>query len=1007
MFKVHSLILYFLSHSLFKSTLLSALFLVLVACGDSTNTQNNQASQNHVSGNAVKGVITNGIVSAYLVELSQENVSNTERKLLGQSRTNNAGEYDISIPMLDNNPVVVLELTADSQTTMRCDLVDGCLYPDTINTSNILLAEFGEELPVPSNFKLLGYRQGESQENAFISPLSHIIYTTASSLPGGISSSNLETASNWVVQTFHLEAGLLTAKTPDLTALSDLNDLTNQQLKLGILSSAFYTLAMSDSWSNGHIDLNQLPLEEIFRDAAYSAATLSEQLSPEQSGYSEALSAINAEAEAIVQTFESKQLVITQQPNSLTINETQSFSLLVQASGDGDLSYQWTKNNLNISGANSASYGVASANLSDAGSYSVIITNNGIQLTSLNALVSVNKVIEPVSITQQPQSLNLTAGDSINLSVGVIGDGPFDFQWKKDNQDIFGANSASYSIASASLSDAGSYNVTITSNGQSLTSFSALISVNKAIEPASITQHPQSLNLTAGGSINLSVGVTGDGPFDYQWRKDNQDISGANSASYSIASASLSDAGSYNVTITSNGQSLTSFSALISVNKAIEPASITQQPQSLNLSAGDSINLSVGVTGDGPFDYQWKKDNKDIPGANSASYSVANASLSDAGSYNVTITSNDQSLTSLSALISINPIVEPISITQQPQPLNLTAGDSINLSVGVTGDGPLDYQWQKEGSILPGETNSTLYIAESVEANSGTYRVSINNSVSEASSDFVSVIINAAIAPVTISQHPQDLTVTEGETARFQISATGGGFISYQWRKNNVNIANAYNYQLEISPTEMGSSGDYDAIVTNSRGSIISDFATLTVLSSETPVSITLQPTSKSVFLTDSINLRTEASGDGNLSYQWFFNEQIIDGATQAEYSINSAEPEHQGSYTVRVNNTNSSEESLAAFISVVAKPSIQLSWETPSFREDGSPLDVNEISAYLLEYGPSPTAITGQIRLTDASITQNTITNLDPGVLYVHIATVDSSGIQGSFSDWISIIVE
>ena len=872
-----------------------------------------------MSGNAVKGVITNGIVSAYLVELSQENVSNTERKLLGQSRTNNAGEYDISIPMLDNNPVVVLELTADSQTTMRCDLVDGCLYPDTINTSNILLAEFGEELPVPSNFKLFGYRQGESQENAFISPLSHIIYTTASSLPGGISSSNLETASNWVVQTFHLEAGLLTAKTPDLTALSDLNDLTNQQLKLGILSSAFYTLAMSDSWSNGHIDLNQLPLEEIFRDAAYSAATLSEQLSPEQSGYSEALSAINAEAEAIVQTFESKQLVITQQPNSLTINETQSFSLLVQASGDGDLSYQWTKNNLNISGANSASYGVASANLSDAGSYSVIITNNGIQLTSLNALVSVNKVIEPVSITQQPQSLNLTAGDSINLSVGVIGDGPFDFQWKKDNQDIFGANSASYSIASASLSDAGSYNVTITSNGQSLTSFSALISVNKAIEPASITQ----------------------------------------------------------------------------------------QPQSLNLSAGDSINLSVGVTGDGPFDYQWKKDNKDIPGANSASYSVANASLSDAGSYNVTITSNDQSLTSLSALISINPIVEPISITQQPQPLNLTAGDSINLSVGVTGDGPLDYQWQKEGSILPGETNSTLYIAESVEANSGTYRVSINNSVSEASSDFVSVIINAAIAPVTISQHPQDLTVTEGETARFQISATGGGFISYQWRKNNVNIANAYNYQLEISPTEMGSSGDYDAIVTNSRGSIISDFATLTVLSSETPVSITLQPTSKSVFLTDSINLRTEASGDGNLSYQWFFNEQIIDGATQAEYSINSAEPEHQGSYTVRVNNTNSSEESLAAFISVVAKPSIQLSWETPSFREDGSPLDVNEISAYLLEYGPSPTAITGQIRLTDASITQNTITNLDPGVLYVHIATVDSSGIQGSFSDWISIIVE
>jgi len=1097
MFNIRNQILYFLSRSLFNRALLPILFLALAACSDnnSDSQQKTQASQNHVSGNAVKGVITNGIVSAYLVEPNKANVSNTERSLLGQTRTNSAGEYEISIPSFENDPIVVLELTADSQTTMRCDLVDGCLYPDNINTSNILLAEFGAELPVPSHFKLLGYKQGKNQQNAFISPLSHIIYVTASSLPNGLSSSNLETVSEWVTQAFYLEADILTTKTPDLTKLSDLNDLTDQQLKQGILSSAFYSLTMSEAWSNEEINLNTLPLEEIFRDAAYSAESLYQQLSAEQNGYSEALFAINEATQAIVQTFESKQLIITQQPNSLTINEAQSFSLHVQASGDGDLSYQWTKDNLSIPEANSANYSVVSANLNDAGSYSVTVADSGNLLTSLNALVSVNKVVDPISITKQPQALSLIAGDPINLSVGVTGDGPFEYQWKKDNQDIYGANSVNYSVVSANLSDAGNYNVTITSNGQSLTSLSALISVSPAIEPISIvqqpqplnlsvgtpfilsvgvtgtgpfdfqwkkdgqdisgansasysvtsanlsdagsynvtitndgqsltslnalisvsptvesisiTQQPQSLSLIAGAPITLSVGVTGTGPFEFQWKKDGQDISGANSASYNVTSANLSDSGSYNVTITNDGQSLTSLNALISVSSTVESISITQQPQSLSLIAGAPITLSVGITGTGPFEFQWKKDSQNISGANSASYNVTSANLSDAGSYNVTITSSGQSLTSLSALISVSPSVEPVSITQQPQALTLTAGDPITLSVGVTGDGPYNYQWQKAGSILPGETNSTLNITESTQTDSGTYRVTVSNSISETSSEFVSVIVNDSIAAVTINQQPQNLIVTEGETANFQISATGGGFISYQWRKNNVNIADAYTNQLEINPTDMESAGNYDVIVTNSRGSITSDIATLTILSYETPVSITLQPTSKSVFLSDNINLRTAASGDGTLSYQWFFNGQTIIDANQAEYSINNAGPEHQGSYTVVVNNASSSEESLAAFISVIAKPSVQLSWDIPSFREDGNPLEVYEINAYILEYGYSLSAITGQISLTDASTTQYTLTDLESGVLYVHIATIDSSNVQGQFSDWISITIE
>ena len=573
------------------------------------------------------------------------------------------------------------------------------------------------------------------------------MYVTASSLPGGLSNSNITTASSWVAQTFNLKTDVLTTETPDLTSLASLENLNSQQLKQGILSAAFYSLTMSEVWSKGEIDLGTLPLEEIFRDMAYSASTLSEQLNEEQTTYSEALSVITSEAQDQPQTppsvREDKSLKIIQQPKSLRINQNNNFSLSVLAKGNGELSYQW------------------------------------------------------------------------------------------------------------------------------------------------------------------------------------------------------------------------------------------------------------------------KKNNQDIPGANLAHYSVTNATLSDAGSYSVSVIDNNNSLMSLNALVSVSKPTTPVSIVRQPQTLTITAGDPLTLDVGVAGDGPYEYQWQKGGSILLSQTNSTLNIAESLQTDSGTYRVIVSNGNSEVSSNFVDIIVNGSIQSVTITQHPSNLTITEGETAGFHVNATGGGFITYQWRKDGINLENAYASHFEFNSADIQHSGNYDVVITNSQGSITSNITQLTVLPSEPPVSITLQPISASVLLGDSIDLRTAATGGDALSYQWFLDGEIITGANQAEYYVDRVAPEHQGSYTVRVNNQHSYEESLTAIISIKARPSVQLSWGVPEFREDGQPLEIDEISAYILEYTNSSTSSAEQIIISNANDTQYTLTNLEPGPLYVRIATIDSSDIQGKFSDWITISIE
>ncbi|MHC1767957.1 MAG: LamG-like jellyroll fold domain-containing protein [Verrucomicrobiia bacterium] len=68
---------------------------------------------------------------------------------------------------------------------------------------------------------------------------------------------------------------------------------------------------------------------------------------------------------------------ITTQPISITrfVGETASFS--VQAAGTGDLTYQWKLNGNNIAGATASTYTIASVQESDAGQYTVVVTNAG------------------------------------------------------------------------------------------------------------------------------------------------------------------------------------------------------------------------------------------------------------------------------------------------------------------------------------------------------------------------------------------------------------------------------------------------------------------------------------------------------------------------------------------------------------------------------------------------------------------------------------------------------
>ncbi|MBI2512902.1 MAG: immunoglobulin domain-containing protein [Opitutae bacterium] len=100
----------------------------------------------------------------------------------------------------------------------------------------------------------------------------------------------------------------------------------------------------------------------------------------------------------------------------------------------------------------------------------------------------------------------------------------------------------------------------------------------------------------------------------------------------------------------------------------------------------------------------------------------------------------------------------------------------------------------------------------------------------------VSTLAVVGNVPVIATQ-PASVSVNTGGSASFSVSATGEGTLTYQWKKNNVDIAGATNATYTLSSVASTDAASYSVVVTNSWGSTTSSLATLTITTPPPPPS--------------------------------------------------------------------------------------------------------------------------------------------------------------------------
>ncbi len=475
---------------------------------------------------------------------------------------------------------------------------------------------------------------------------------------------------------------------------------------------------------------------------------------------------------------------------TLTNNNTSSIKIVGVALSSSQFSYSGPSLPITLRSGQSLS-GAVSVTPAAAQTYQGTLTftrANGTTVTESLSAVGILAAQSP-SITTQPLSQTITAGLTATFSVTATGTAPMSYQWQKNGAAITGATATTYTTPAETIADnAAQFSVVVTNSVSSVASNAAILTVNAAPIAPSITTQPLSKTITAGMTANFSVTATGTAPMSYQWRKNGTAITGATAATYTTPAETIADnAAQFSVVVTNSVSSVTSNAAILTVNAAPVAPSITTQPLSQTIIAGQTATFSVTAAGTAPLSYQWRKNGTAIAGATAASYTTPAETIADnAAQFSVVVTNSVSSVTSNAAILTVNAAPVAPSITTQPLSQTITAGLTATFSVTAAGTAPLSYQWQKNGTAITGATAATYTTpAETTADNAAQFTVVVTNSVSSVTSNAAILTVNA-VPPGALTSSKSALSfgnVNIGSNAVLGVTFTNSG-------SSNITISN-------------------------------------------------------------------------------------------------------------------------------------------------------------------------------------------------------------------------
>ena len=563
-----------------------------------------------------------------------------------------------------------------------------------------------------------------------------------------------------------------------------------------------------------------------------------------------------------VVTITNSRPIITTQPMNLTINLGANATFLVAAVGSETRAYQWRFNGKIIAGATNSFYRPVAVQATNAGSYSVVISNSFGSVTSVVATLTLNF---PPTITAQPISQTVAAGTNVTVTVAATGTAPMSYQWYEQLVGITpavpvlldGETANALTIFNPSSADAGTYSVLIYNEAGHVFSSNATLVVNG---PPVILDDPQDITVSAGSNAVFAVNAVGPAPLTYQWARNGANIALATNSVYVRTNITAADLGLYSVNVSNAYGSaasddaslfLDSFSVFFDnfeaglgnwttapgasalINSTLQKHSGTNSALCGSSSGKMFHNLPFAVEGHARLTF-WAYDNggalsnwfgemrsyigstngtpKQVLGAGVFTYNFPTNGMGQFSSLTPD-TNNYQGFVfsgTDSGYFNFGDPSTPFRTNGWHQFVIEREADESTIDFFVdsnpmaTASGTTPANWDSIflGSAGTGNTNGRVF--------------------------FDDIKVEYLDPPIILAD-PNDAFVHPGEGAAFSVSAYGN-VTSYQWLFNGSPIANATNSKYTVVGAQTNNVGYYSVIVMNGIGPVVSDEALLTIV---------------------------------------------------------------------------------------------------------------------------------------------------------------------------------
>ncbi|NIA04116.1 MAG: T9SS type A sorting domain-containing protein [Nitrospiraceae bacterium] len=448
------------------------------------------------------------------------------------------------------------------------------------------------------------------------------------------------------------------------------------------------------------------------------------------------------------------------------------------------------------------------------------------------------------TITIQPRDAAVCDGGDTSFSIHAEGVN-LTYQWQKNGSDIAGATDTILKITNVSSDDEADYKCIVSGDCSDLESNTVSLHIS---DKTNITTDPSDVEVCESSSATFTVVSDGES-LTYQWQKDGGDITGATSASYTIANVTNADKGKYRCIVNGGCQSDTSLKARLMVKDTV--ILINEDFEELDAGTTPPANWSRNQGNPSSSDdaYGWefgtasdvKSSNFDVP--DHTKMACSNDDKHTSSNF-MSTTHNDASEDSLLTFVVDLSSYEKANLTFDAYfkaTDNSDASDNSTAHVNISTDGgatwtsvhniPSDEAWEKQTVDLTsyvGESNVMIGFShdDNGDQADGTqvaaFGFAIDNVLLQACSPL------ACKEPLVTTQ-PNSQEVSEGDDVTFTMDADGSADLTYQWQKDGADISGATDSTYTISGVTTSDAGDYTCVVTNGCGTDTTSIATLKV----------------------------------------------------------------------------------------------------------------------------------------------------------------------------------